>query len=67
MNLGGGGLDALGRHVVVALLDAASGEVGYDLSVAQVIAAFNAVYPGGDYEALKNQLQGFNEQVCPID
>jgi hypothetical protein len=67
MNLGGGGLNALGRHVVAALLNAASADVDYDLSVAQVIAAFNAVYPGGDYEALKNQLQGFNEQVCPID
>ena len=64
---GGGGLDALGRHTVAALLNAASSGVDYDLTTAQVISAFNAVFPGGDYETLKNRFAGFNEQGCPID
>jgi hypothetical protein len=63
---GGGDLNALGRHTVAALLNAASPDVDYDLTVAQVIAAFNAVFPGGDYETLKNRLEAFNEQGCPL-
>jgi hypothetical protein len=65
----GGGLTALGRHTVAALLNAANPEVSYDLTPQEVIDAFNAVYPGskGDYETLKNQLEGFNEQGCPLD
>ena len=65
--LGGGGIYALGRHTVAALLNAASSDVDYDLTTAQVISAFNAVYPGGDYEALKNRFAGFNEQGCPLN
>lgn len=65
----GGGLTALGRHTVAALLNAANPEVSYDLTPQEVIDAFNAVYPGsqGDYETLKDQLEGFNEQGCPLD
>ncbi len=67
--LGGGGLNALGRHTVAALLNAASPNVNYDRSVGDVINAFNAVYPGSDaaYEALKDQLETFNEQGCPLN
>jgi hypothetical protein len=64
---GGGGLDALGRHAVAALLNAASGGVDYDLSVAQVIAQFNAAFASGAYETQKNIFAGLNEQGCPID
>ncbi|NIS91058.1 MAG: hypothetical protein GTN98_13435 [Woeseiaceae bacterium] len=66
---GGGGLDALGRHTVAALLNSASGEVSYDLTPQEVIDAFNAVYPGskGDYESLKNEFEEFNEQGCPLN
>jgi hypothetical protein len=65
---GGGQLDALGRHTVAALLSAASAEVDYDLTVEQVIAAFNAVFPGSDseYEAQKNIFANLNEQGCPL-
>ena len=65
----GGGLTALGRHTVAALLNAANPEVSYDLTPQEVINAFNDVYPGskGDYETLKNQLEGLNEQGCPLD
>ncbi|HXI19885.1 MAG TPA: hypothetical protein VNH46_02295 [Gemmatimonadales bacterium] len=66
---GGGGLNALGRHTVAALLNAASPNVSYDLTTQQVIDQFNAVYPGskGAYETLKDQFAGFNEQSCPLN
>lgn len=67
LELGGGGLNALGRHAVAAVLNGASPDVAYDLSAAQVIAAFNSVYPGGDYESLKNRLDFLNNQGCWID
>lgn len=66
LETGGGGLEALGRHTVAALLNAASPGVSSDLTVSQVIAKFNAVFPGGNYEALKNEFAGFNEQGCPL-
>ena len=64
---GGGGLKALGRHTVAALLNAASSEVSYDLTVNEVIEAFNDVFAGGDYEDLKDYFEGFNEQGCPLN
>jgi len=69
MSLGGGGLEALGRHTVAALLNAASSGVSYDLSVAQVIAGFNNVYPGtkNAYTTQKDIFAGFNEQGCPLN
>ncbi len=64
---GGGGLNALGRHTVAALLNVASGDVDYAYtSTSTVINAFNAVFPGGDYEGLKDIFAGFNELGCPI-
>jgi hypothetical protein len=67
--LGGGGLNALGRHTVAALLNGQSGGVDYDLSAAQVISSFNAAYPGSstNYETLKNVFARYNEQGCPLN
>ncbi|HSJ65177.1 MAG TPA: hypothetical protein VK922_14900 [Gemmatimonadaceae bacterium] len=65
--LGGGGLNALGRHAVAALLNAASPGVDYDLSEAEVISAFAAAYASGNYETQKNIFEGFNEQGCPLN
>jgi len=69
MRNGGGGLNALGRHTVAALLNAASADVSYDMTVQGVIDAFNTVYPGTkpQYNALKNVFEGFNEQGCPLN
>jgi hypothetical protein len=64
---GGGGLKALGRHTVAALLNAASSGVNYNLSVSDVIDAFNAVHPDGDYEGQKDIFARFNEQGCPLN
>lgn len=61
---GGGGLRALGRHTVAALLNAQSPDVKYDLTTQQVIDMFNAVFPGTntDYETLKDEFEDFNQQ-----
>ena len=71
LNNGGGGLKALGRQTVSALLNAQKlGAANYGLSAAQVINAFNAVYPNGDYETLKNRfaaLTDVNGRVCPLN
>ncbi len=66
LRLNGGGLSALGRHTVAALLNASSAEVGYAYSAADVIAKFNAVYPGANYETLKNEFEHYNEMYCPL-
>jgi hypothetical protein len=63
----GGGLDALGRHTVAALLNAASSGVSYQYSTGQVIAKFNNAVPGGNYESLKNDFESYNTDGCPLN
>ncbi len=68
LSTGGGGLTALGRHTVSALLNAASLGTNYELTVAEVIAKFNAVYPDGDYSGLAAEfaaLQDVDGRICP--
>lgn len=66
--LRGGGLNALGRHTVAALLNAASPDVDYGMTPQEVIDAFNAVYPGskGDYTELKDFFAARNEYGCDL-
>lgn len=62
--------EALGRHTVAALLNAAAGSgVSYDLTTAQVIAGFNAAWPGdkNTLNAQKAIFAGFNELGCPLN
>ena len=66
----GGGLNALGRHAVAALLNAAHPDVEYDYSVADVIAAFNEAYASGDKDHIENQKDEFdflNNQGCELN
>lgn len=70
LSQGGGGLNALGRHTVAALLNASSSGVSYGVATpADVIAQFNAAFPGsnGTYETLKNTFEGLNEKGCPLN
>ncbi len=69
LQLNGGGLNALGRHTVAALLNAKSDGIDYNLTTQQVITMFNNVYPGNssNYETLKNIFEDFNEQGCPLN
>jgi len=62
---GGGGIKALGRHVVAALLNASYG-LDYGMTPQQIIDAFNATVPDGDIEGLHKQLAGANESGCPL-
>jgi hypothetical protein len=64
---GGGGLNALGRHTVAALLNAASPSVDFGFTPSEVISGFNDVFPGGDYEGLKDEFESFNERGCPLN
>lgn len=61
---GGGGINALGRHAVAALLNSASPDVEYGMTPAAVISAFNAAVASGDYETQKNIFEAFNERGC---
>ena len=63
---GGGGLKALGRHTVAALLNAANSGVSSGYTTADVIAAFNAAYASGNYDALHAEFAAANEQGCPL-
>ena len=66
---GGGGLIALGRHTVAALLNAESADVNYGMAPDNVIDAFNAVYPGSNptYNMLKGDFEYANESGCPLN
>jgi hypothetical protein len=66
LSQGGGGLNALGRHTVAALLNAANSDVEYEYTTQEVIDMFNAVYPGGDYQTLHNLFATQNELGCPL-
>jgi len=65
----GGGLNALGRHTVAALLNAASGEVSFGLTLSEVIDLFNGVFPGtkDKYNELKDFFEALNKQGCPLN
>lgn len=65
LSLGAGGLDALLRHAVAALLNASSPDVDYPLSAATVISLTNAAIASGDYEATKDQFDEFNNLGAP--
>jgi hypothetical protein len=69
VGLGGGGINALGRHAVAALLNASSVDVDYDLSAQQVIDAFNAAYASGNKNVIETQKNVFdllNNQGCNL-
>lgn len=57
----------LGRMAVAALLNAASPGVDFDLTTAEVIAAFNAAWASGDYNTTKDMLDDLNNQGCPLN
>ena len=66
----GGGVNALGRHAVAALLNAAHSDIDYDLTEAQVIDAFNTAYATGDRRAMNEQKDIFdllNNQGCELN
>jgi hypothetical protein len=66
----GGGLSALGRQGVAALLNASNPYTSPPPAVntpAKVIAAFQAAYDSGNYEATANMFAAANSARCPIN
>ena len=61
VNLGGGKCNALARHAVAALLNAAHPDVDYYYSVAEVIAMVQSGVGSGDCNGAKNDLEEQNE------
>ena len=68
LDQGGGGRNALGRHTVAALLNAAHPNVAYDLTAAEVVWMFNDVIQNdGDVNGLRILFESYNEQGCPLN
>ena len=66
LSLNGGGANALARHAVAGLLAATHPDVDYALSSSDIISAVQAAAASGNYETLKNQLDAYNNQGCPL-
>lgn len=67
VELGGGGVNALARHAVAALLNAAHPDVAYPYDEDQVKALVQAALAeGGDIEGTKNELDRANNLGCPL-
>ena len=64
--LNGGGVNALLRHAVAALLNASSG-VDIGLTTTEVINATNAALASGGYEAQKDIFAALNDRDCPLN
>jgi hypothetical protein len=63
----GGGINALARHAVAALLNAASPNVNYLYSVQQVISMTQAAIDGNaDIEETKDLFDAANNAGCPL-
>jgi len=67
LKLKGGGLNALVRHSVAALLNAADPEVNSVCTTAEVIAATQLAVGSGDLEPTKNAFEESNEAGCPLN
>lgn len=62
----GGDLNALLRHAVAALLNAAHTGVNFPYTVDEVIALFQKALADGDVEGIKDLLEQANEAGCPL-
>ncbi|HET7010254.1 MAG TPA: hypothetical protein VFI11_05715 [Anaerolineales bacterium] len=65
--LRGGGEFALARQAVAALLNSANPDVDYAYTTAEVIAMVQDAYATGDFESVKDTLEGANESGCPLN
>lgn len=66
----GGGVNALARQAVAALLNAQSEAVDYGLTSGDVILMFQAAFDDGSkaaIEAQKDTFETLNELTCPFD
>ena len=66
LNAGGGGINALARHAVAALLNSTNPDVDFAYTTAEVIDLVQDAIASGDYETAKNLLAAANEAGCPL-
>jgi hypothetical protein len=59
---GGGGVNALGRHAVAALLNASNPNIDYAYTVAQIKAMVQSAYANGTFEQVKDLFAKENEK-----
>jgi hypothetical protein len=64
--LGGGGVQAMARHAVAALLNAAHPNIDYPMSTSQVINVVKFAAVTGKFEDAKDLFEQGNELGCPI-
>jgi hypothetical protein len=62
----GGGLEALARAAVAALLNSAHPDIAYPLTTAEVISMFQAAFDSGDYEPTALDFDELNNLGCPL-
>ena len=67
VELGKGGQSALVRHAVAALLNAASPDVSYALTEAEIIDLVQQAFDSGDFEAAKDLLDELNNSGCGLN
>lgn len=69
VQLRGGGLNALSRSAVAAILNATSPGVSYDYTVEEIVSLYNEAITGSrrDIENLKNRLDFLNNQGCELN
>jgi hypothetical protein len=65
----GGGLNALLRATVAALLNASNPNVHYAYTTSQILSMFRSAYDSKNYEPTKNLLDGANNGKggCPLN
>lgn len=66
LSLNGGGLNAVGRQTVAALLNASNPGVDFTFTETEIINMFNSEFPVGDYGELKEILEYQNTVYCPL-
>jgi ribosomal protein L31 len=67
VELGKGGESALVRHAVAALLNAASPDVSYAMTEAEIIDLVQQAFDSGDFEAAKDLLDELNNSGCGLN
>jgi uncharacterized repeat protein (TIGR01451 family) len=69
LNGNGGGVTALARHAVAAILNACDTDIAYPMGIGDIIAAVAAVLESGEpyITDLKDILDEFNNLGCPQD
>jgi hypothetical protein len=66
LELGGGGLNALWRHTVAALLNAGHPSIDFPYETGQILEMLLGALGSGDYEGLKDLFAAANEGACPL-